>query len=125
MTLGVIALRELLYVSLEKWQKVYDLQQKSFSLNAAYDALMLFGEKTMNKLSRLYMTGILRTYLIYMFGAIVVIVLATLFAKDAFTFNVSNLSTVIGYCLLTDDYILITLCIHIVHIICIYSLLVQ
>src|SRR5690625_7825149 len=110
MTLGVIALRELLYVSLEKWQKVYDLQQKSFSLNAAYDALMLFGEKTMNKLSRLYMTGILRTYLIYMFGAIVVIVLATLFAKDAFTFNVSNLSPVNGYGLLTAVILTISVC---------------
>src|SRR5699024_6561586 len=97
LTLGVITLGTLLSVTLTKWQKAYDLQPESFSLNAAYDALMVFGEKTMNKLSRLYMTGILRTYLIYMFGAIVVIVLATLFAKDAFTFNVSNLSPVNGY----------------------------
>jgi len=110
LTLGVIALGALLYVTLEKWQKVYDLQPKSFSLNAAYDALMLFGEKTMNKLSRLYMTGILRTYLIYMFGAIVVIVLATLFAKDAFTFNVSNLSPVNGYGLLTAVILTISVC---------------
>src|SRR5690625_6706317 len=71
---------------------------------------MLFGEKTMNKLSRLYMTGILRTYLIYMFGAIVVIVLATLFAKDAFTFNVSNLSPVNGYGLLTAVILTISVC---------------
>src|SRR5699024_9230158 len=110
MTLGVIALGSVLYMTLAKWQTVYDLQPKALSLNAAYDALMVFWEKTMNKLSRLYMTGILRTYLIYMFGAIVVIVLATLFAKNAFMFNVSNFSPVNGYGLLTAVILTISVC---------------
>src|SRR5699024_597924 len=110
MTFGIIVSGVLLYLTLAKWQKVYNLQPKSFSLNAAYDALMSFGEKTMNKLSRLYMTGILRTYLVYMFGAIVVIVLATLFAKDAFTLNASDLSPVNWYGLLTAVILTISVC---------------
>src|SRR5690625_6637318 len=57
-----------------------------------------------------YMSGILRSYVIYMFGAIVVIVLATLFAKYAFTFNFSNLSPVNGYGLLTAVILTISVC---------------
>src|SRR5699024_4000726 len=83
MTIGVITLGILLFATLKRWRNVYDLQPNALSLNAAYDGIMTFGETTMNRLSRLFMTGILRTYLIYMFIAIVAIVLTTLFVKDA------------------------------------------
>src|SRR5699024_11799410 len=50
---------------------------------------------------RLFMTGILRTYLIYMFIAIVAIVLTTLFVKDAFSIHFEEFSSINSYGLLT------------------------
>src|SRR5699024_6258368 len=87
MKIGMITLGILLFATLKRWRNVYDLQPNALSLNAAYDGIMTFGETTMNRLSRLFMTGILRTYLIYMFIAIVAIVLTTLFVKDAFSIH--------------------------------------
>lgn len=84
MTIGIIVLGAILFVTMKKWQPLYNLQPKFLSLNAMYDGLMALAERGMNRLSRLYMTGILRTYLIYIFASIVVITLTTLFIKDAF-----------------------------------------
>src|SRR5699024_12312765 len=71
------------------------------SLNAAYDGIMTFGETTMNRLSRLFMTGILRTYLIYMFVAIVAIVLSSLFVKYGFSIHFEDFSFINSYGLLS------------------------
>jgi len=46
---------------------------------------MSVAERGMNRLSRHYMTGIIRTYLNYIFASIVIITLTTLFIKDAFS----------------------------------------
>src|SRR5699024_1619272 len=73
----------------------------ALSVDAAYDGLMTFGETAMNRLSRPFMTGILRTYLIYMFIAIVAIVLTTLFVKDVFSIHFEEFSSINSYGLLT------------------------
>src|SRR5699024_9115979 len=69
------------------------------------------------------MTGFLRKYLIYKFGAIVVIVMATLFAKVAFTFYVSNVSLVNGCGLLTAVIRTISVFMLIFAITCMYALI--
>src|SRR5699024_12534531 len=81
----------------------------ALSVDAAYDGLMTFGETAMNRLSRLFMTGILRTYLIYMFIALVAIVLTTLFVKDAFSIHFDEFSSMNSYGLLTA--IILTICV--------------
>src|SRR5699024_5561880 len=91
----------LLFATLKRWRNFYNLQPNALSLNAAYDGIMTFGETTMNRLSRLFMTGILRTYLIYMFIAIVAIVLTTLFVKDAISIHFEEFSSINSYGLLT------------------------
>src|SRR5699024_8834049 len=50
---------------------------------------------------RLFMTGILRTYLIYMFIALVAIVLTTLFVKGAFSVHFEEFSSINSYGLLS------------------------
>src|SRR5699024_8982251 len=70
MTIGIVALGIILFATIKKWQPLYNLQPKFLSLNALYNGLMRLAEKGMNRLSRLYMTGVLRTYLIYMFASI-------------------------------------------------------
>src|SRR5699024_9206777 len=80
----------------------------SFTLNALYDSLMRFGEKTMNRLSRFYMTGILRTFLIYIFVSIVIIMLTTLFIKDAFTIDGGSVAPLNLYGVLTAVILVIS-----------------
>lgn len=100
MTLGIVILGAVLFLTMPKWQKVYDLQPQSFTLNAIYDSLMVAAEKSMNRLSRLYMTGILRTYLMYIFSSIVVITLWSLFTKEAFLVDIGSFTPINGYGLL-------------------------
>src|SRR5699024_10341520 len=108
MTLGIIALGTLLFLTLSKWQKIYDQQPAHLSLNGFYNALMTFGEKGMNKLSRLYMTGILRSYLIYIFASIVAITLVTLFIKDAFAVDMDSVTPITAYGILTAVLLVIS-----------------
>ncbi len=108
MTLGIIVLGSLLYLTMKKWQPFYRLQPESFSLNAFYNGMLAVAEKGMNRLSRLYMTGILRTYLIYMFAAIVAITLTTLFVKDAFAVDTENLTPLNIYGVLTAVLLIIS-----------------
>jgi multicomponent Na+:H+ antiporter subunit A len=110
MTIGIIALGTILFLSMRKWQKVYDLQPQSFSLNAGYDRLMVIGEKGMNRLSRFYMTGILRTYFIYIFTSIVIITLTTLFVKDAWKMDVDSFAPLNVYGILTALLLIISVC---------------
>ena len=81
MTIGVIGLGLLLFLTMARWQKLYEIQPQHFTLNALYDSMLIFGEVGMNRLSRFYMTGLIRTYLIYMFSFIVLITTATLFIQ--------------------------------------------
>ncbi|WP_432352565.1 Na+/H+ antiporter subunit A [Sporosarcina sp. A2] len=94
LTVGVIAIGTLLFTSIKKWRPVYGLQPEKLSLNALYDGAMTLSEKGMNKLSRLYMTGIIRTYLLYMFAFFSVMTIAVLFAKGAFELDMSSLSPI-------------------------------
>jgi len=111
MTLGIIVLGTVLFLSMSKWQKLYKLQPQSFSLNAFYDSLMVFSEKSMNRLSRFYMTGSLRTYLIYMFAAFVMITLWTLFTKEAFQVDAGSFTPLNAYGILTAVVLTISVCI--------------
>ncbi|WOV86409.1 Na+/H+ antiporter subunit A [Sporosarcina oncorhynchi] len=90
MTVGVVIIGALLFVSLSKWQKVYAIQPEQLSLNALYDGTMTFSEKGMNKLSRFYMTGLIRTYLMYIFAFFSVITISVLFMKNAFVVDMSS-----------------------------------
>ena len=110
MTLGIIALGSLLFITMAKWQKLYELQPKYLSLNAWYDSLMMFGEKGMNRLSRFYMTGHIRTYLIYMFTFIVVITTATLFMQNAFVVDMDSFAPLNAYGIMTAVILIIAVC---------------
>ncbi|WP_172373153.1 Na+/H+ antiporter subunit A [Sporosarcina jiandibaonis] len=101
MTLGIIALGAFLFLTMSKWQKLYDIQPQYFSLNALYDTLMVFGESGMNRLSRFYMTGLIRTYLVYMFAFIAAITTAALFIQDAFAVDMESFSPLNTYGIMT------------------------
>ena len=94
MTVSLVGVGLVLFLTLARWQKLYDIQPEYLSLNALYDSAMMFGEGGMNKLSRFYMTGLIRTYLIYMFAFIASITAATLFIKEAFVVDMDSFSPI-------------------------------
>lgn len=97
MTLGIFAVGTILFLTINKWQKLYALQPEALSLNAFYDSMMMFGEKGMNRLSRFYMTGLIRTYLVYMFAFIVAATLLTMYIKDAFIIDMDSFAPTNAY----------------------------
>lgn len=110
MTLGIIGVGLLLFITMKRWQKLYDVQPQYLSLNALYDSMMMFGETGMNRLSRFYMTGLLRSYLMYMFFFIVTITTAALFMQDAFKVDMDSFSPVNAYGLLTAIILIVAIC---------------
>lgn len=85
LTVCIITIGAILFVILTKWQKLYRLQPEKFSINALYDFVMdgIFN-RGMAKLSKRIMHGSTRHYFMYMFAAISLIVIGTLFYKNAF-----------------------------------------
>lgn len=94
MTLGIFAVGGLLFWTLNKWQKSYDKFPDSLSLNRLYDNMMLLSDTGANKFSGLYMTGFIRSYLVYMFSFLIIIVTGTLYLTDAFKVDLTNLAPI-------------------------------
>ncbi len=98
MTLGIIILGLLLFMTLAKWQKAYAIWPRKLTLNSLYDfVIFAIFERGTENFSKLYMTNSIRRYLIYMFGAIIVMVIGTLFIKDAFVVDWDSGSPIAAY----------------------------
>ncbi|MDU1846115.1 MAG: Na+/H+ antiporter subunit A [Niallia nealsonii] len=95
MTIGVIVFGTILYLSVTKWSVIY--QAIPVVWNRIYDWLFGETENTFNKLTNKYMTGSLRTYLIYIFSFFTLILSYTLFTKDGFKIDTSLLAPIGGY----------------------------
>ena len=108
MTVSLVGVGFVLFLTMARWQKLYDIQPEYLSINALYDSAMLFSEGGMNRLSRFYMTGLIRTYLIYMFAFIAAITAATLFIKEAFVFDMKSFAPVTLYGILTAIVLVIS-----------------
>ena len=95
MTVGIFIIGLLLFLTLSKWQKVYQFWPSQLTLNRLYDFIIdeLFNTG-MGRFSSLYMTGSIRRYLGFMLGSISIIVIGTLFIKDAFKVSFSSSSPI-------------------------------
>ncbi len=87
MTVGVIALGFLLFRILKLWRPIYGLFSPNYSFNAFYNRFLSWSEEVSSTVTRYYMTGLLRDYLVYVFGFFVLTVGGFLFILEAFTFN--------------------------------------
>lgn len=108
LTVGIVIVGSLLYVTIPKWQPLYRLQPANLSLNVGYNLLTSLSEKGMNLFSRLYMTGIIRTYLLYMFAFLSVTVIAILFIKDAFVLDMTSFAAISLYGVLNAVILLLS-----------------
>ena len=90
MTIGIILLGIVLYLTLSKWQKVYHIVPERISLNSLYDGILRAMDRTSASLMRFLMNGSIRTYLISVFVFFILALGLSLFWKDAFKMDTSN-----------------------------------
>ncbi|QOR66037.1 Na+/H+ antiporter subunit A [Cytobacillus suaedae] len=84
MTIGVVGIGSGLFLTLTKWSGLYDLFPKRLTLNNLYDHGLISMERSATKLNRLYMTGSIRNYLVFIFGFMIFALGGSLLTKNAF-----------------------------------------
>lgn len=94
MTIGVVLVGILLYITLPKWKKIYGTLPKQFTLNHMYDNGLVRTEAGSNKATNSYMTGSIRTYMVYIFIALIGILSFSILKKDAFIIDTSNVAPI-------------------------------
>ncbi|MBN8253136.1 Na+/H+ antiporter subunit A [Priestia flexa] len=94
MTIGVIAMGILLFLTLNKWTKVYRLFPESITLNNAYNNGLAGMEKGSSGIMKFMMTGFIRDYLLIIFAFIGTAVLITLFTQGGFKVDTSNMADI-------------------------------
>ncbi|SDI84600.1 Na+/H+ antiporter subunit A [Alteribacillus bidgolensis] len=85
MTMGVIGIGTLLYLSLRKWVAMYQVFPDSLTLNHVYDQTVVGVERMSSRLTGSYMTGFIRDYLLYIFSFFAAALVFVLFNKNAFS----------------------------------------
>src|SRR5690606_37280456 len=90
MTIGVVILGLLLFLSIKKWSIVLRVYPDKLSLNQLYNTSLEAMEKHSVSFTNRYMTGNIRHYLLYIFIFITVIMIGSLVGLDALSFNFSN-----------------------------------
>ena len=86
--------RSLLYTQLPKWKGIYNTIPERLTLNSFYDNGLAKGERGAYNLTRSYMTGFIRSYLVYIFTFLVGVLAVTLIVKDAFAVDTSDLASI-------------------------------
>ncbi|OZI11329.1 Na+/H+ antiporter subunit A [Bacillaceae bacterium SAS-127] len=94
MTIGVVALGAVMYMTLNKWIKVYNIFPNKVTLNALYDTSLYAAERGSYTLTKSVMTGYIRTYLVYIFIFFIGILGFTMWTEDAFTMDTSQLAPI-------------------------------
>ncbi|WP_110928637.1 Na+/H+ antiporter subunit A [Bacillus massiliglaciei] len=90
MTIGVIVLGILLYLSLSRWNSIYHIVPERFSLNALYDSILKMVNNGSGFIAKAVMKGSIRSYLIYIFAFFILMMAFSLYHKGAFRMNTEN-----------------------------------
>ncbi|MGF3105408.1 Na+/H+ antiporter subunit A [Rossellomorea sp. DUT-2] len=94
MTFGVILFGILLYLLLPRWRKIYSWIPERFTLNSFYDGGLIGTERGAYNFTKGYMTGFIRTYLVYIFSFLIAVLLFSLWFKGAFAINTDDLAPI-------------------------------
>lgn len=90
MTLGVVIVGVLLYIFLRYWRAVYAIAPMRWTLDAMYNGLLSRMESVSTFITKWYMTGYLRDYLVYIFIFFLATVGGVLIWTGGYTFDMSN-----------------------------------
>jgi multicomponent Na+:H+ antiporter subunit A len=94
MTIGVVVFGIILFKTLPRWKKLYHLLPDKLTLNKLYDSLLERSEKGALRITKGYMNGFIRTYLLYIFFFFIFILGFTLYKKEAFKMETSNVAPI-------------------------------
>ena len=90
MTIGVVTLGVLLFLTFNKWRKVYDLFPEKLTLNNLYDFVINTVDRSSKSFTNFYMTGSVRNYLVMIFAFFTVFLGSLMVKNDAFYLDTSN-----------------------------------
>ncbi|MGD6959086.1 Na+/H+ antiporter subunit A [Rossellomorea aquimaris] len=94
MTFGVILFGILLYLLLPRWRKIYTWIPERFTLNSFYDGGLIGSERGAYSFTKGYMTGFIRSYLVYIFSFLIAVLLFSMWFKGAFAINTEELAPI-------------------------------
>ncbi len=90
MTLGVVGIGTIMYMTLGKWKGIYRLFSQEGRLNILYDQGIINLESFSQNLTNRYMTGSVRTYLVYIFTFMILMVGGSLVLLNGLTYDFTN-----------------------------------
>ncbi len=90
MTIAIIIIGTLLYISMRYWQGIYNLFPNRWTLDTLYNNTLTGMENRAPKLTSLYMTGFLRHYFIYIYIFLILVTGGVLFYTNAFSFTLTG-----------------------------------
>ncbi|WP_156291138.1 Na+/H+ antiporter subunit A [Oceanobacillus salinisoli] len=94
MSLTVVGAGIILFVTRRKWDKVYHVLPGKLSFNRVYNFIVEKMDTYSAAITNTYMTGSLRTYMVLILGATLIVTAGYMFLTDGFTINVGNLAEV-------------------------------
>ncbi|QQK79121.1 Na+/H+ antiporter subunit A [Salicibibacter cibi] len=92
MTIALVALGIILYLTLKKWIGLYNHMPRVLTITNAYNSGLKGMESISRKITNAHMTGFSRDYLRYIFLIFVLVVGASLFLLDGFSFDTGNVA---------------------------------
>ncbi|AXF57270.1 Na+/H+ antiporter subunit A [Salicibibacter kimchii] len=94
MTIGIVVVGTILYLTLRKWMGLYNNLPRALTITNAYNSGLRGMESISRKITDAHMTGFSRDYLRYIFVIFVLIVGTHLFMMDAFSFETANVANI-------------------------------
>ncbi|UXU83183.1 Na+/H+ antiporter subunit A [Mammaliicoccus sciuri] len=110
-TLIVFIIGFILFKSVEKWFNIYSIQPEYLTFNYYYDRGIQLSSYISNKITQSYMTGFIRSYLMYIFAFFIIMTALTLFTHPV-SVAFDNISEIRPYEVILMGLILVsTFCI--------------
>ncbi len=97
MTIGVVVLGSLLFWQLGKWMGIYNRIPYRLTLNGMYDGTLVWSNKAAYRFKDNYMTGFIRSYLIYIFVFLSGMMLFSIWWFGMYDFSFENLAEIAPY----------------------------
>lgn len=94
LSLIVVGVGAIVYVTKSKWENFYHLIPGKLSLNKLYDLLIRQLDRYPRAITSFYMTGSVRTYMAIILGVMSVVTLTFMIITGGFTFNTDQLAKV-------------------------------
>lgn len=94
MSLIVVGVGTLLFLTRKKWQKVYNFLPGKLSLNKAYDGIVNKLDVYASNITNYYMTGSLRLYVAIILSATVIVTFTFMALTDGLTFKFDKLADI-------------------------------